>query len=199
MGTNLPNEEVFSLITPPPSEQGKNGSHAETSHREELLRTETQDVIGRFGKRRGIATTENADYDTKYRLDHVTCLVTPQIAIGMGTFRVVEEIGPRQNSSDIEPRGFSIRRQIVSDTNEKDEKIIAFIGAERIENALGEKATPEQIGVARNLLSLIKKSLESLPQTTNPNTSDAPRMKYFPKASPVIPSREEGREPLSVS
>ncbi|MDO8621260.1 MAG: hypothetical protein Q7R31_03180 [Candidatus Levybacteria bacterium] len=201
MDAHFPNEEVFSLITPP-SEQ-KQGSPAEIPHGEELLRREAHDVIKEFGKQRKIETTGNSDEDTKYRLDYVTCLATPLIEKGIGSekmlFRVVEELCPGPDSN-IEPRGFSIRRMVVGGTNQSKEKIIVFIGTERIENALGEKATAEQIDVAKNLLSLVKKSLESLPQSTNSSISEAPiRMKYFPKASPVTLSREEGREPLSVS
>lgn len=199
---NLPTSVEFSLITPP-SEQ-RQAPSTEISHREELLRIETHDVITRFGKHRGIATTGNANDDAKYRLDYVKCLATPQIQKGIGNekmlLRVVEELGPKQDSNDIEPRGFSIRRQIVSDTNKKDEEIIVFIGAEKIENALSEKATDEQINMAMKLLSLIKESLMKLPQPTNPNMSESPiKMKYFPKAPTPPFEGKEGLEALSVS
>lgn len=195
MGIDFTNEAVFSLITPPSKQ--RQAPSTEISHREEL-HIEAHDVITRFGKKREIATTGNANDDAKYRLDYVRCLATPQIQNGIGNekmlLRVVEELGPGPNSN-IEHKGYTIRRKIA---NQSEEEIMVFIGAEKIENALGEKATDEQINMAMELLSLIKESLIKLPQPTNLNMSKSPiRMKYFPKAPNIAPP--EGVGQLSVS
>lgn len=154
------------------------------------------DIIKTYGIKRKIEKSGDPKIDWRYRLGHTICLVSPWTKVRIERkemlARVVGELVPGENFS-IEPGGFSIRLRDIGNepTNQDSEKIVAFIENEKTEDGSGQEANAKQIATAMKLLSQIRESLKTSPQTTDSDPNEAIRMRHF--------YRPEGVRQLIVS
>lgn len=179
MDIDFQGETITPVIDPP---KVRNESSVGISPSD--LYGKADDIVKTYVRKRKIEKSGDPEIDRRYRLDYATCSVSPWAKVKIGEkemlARVVEELVPGANSS-IEPGGFSIRlRDIGNEANSQDsEKIVAFIENEKTEDGLGREANAKQIATAMELLSRMRESLETSPQTADSNPNETIRMRHF--------------------